>query len=205
MPYIEGETLRDRLVRERQLPIHEAITFVSQVAAALGYAHTQGVVHRDIKPENVLLSPGGAVIADFGIARAVAAAGIEALTETGIAVGTPAYMSPEQASADQVDGRSDLYSLGTVLYEMLGGDPPFTGTTPQAILARKMSDTVPALKPLRDTVSDQLEQVVLRSLSRSPADRYATADLLVEALTAAQHGETSTTSAVHNNASSTKA
>ncbi|MFC1639547.1 protein kinase [Gemmatimonadota bacterium] len=175
MPYIEGESLRDRLLRERQLPIDDALTLTREVASALAYAHEQGVIHRDIKPENIMLSAGGAVVADFGIARALSAAGGEQLTETGMAVGTPAYMSPEQASADKIDARSDIYSLGCVLYEMLGGDPPFLGTTPQAILARKAAEPAPPLRAVRDTVPEGLELVVLKSLARTPADRFSTA------------------------------
>ncbi len=182
MPYVEGETLRDRLLRERQLPIEDALALTREVASALSYAHDQGVIHRDIKPENIMLSPGGAVVADFGIARAVSAAGGEQLTETGMAVGTPAYMSPEQATADTVDARTDIYSLGTVLYEMLGGDPPFLGTTPQAIIARKAAEPAPPLRAVRDTVPEALEQVVLKALARTPADRFTTVADLIAAL-----------------------
>jgi len=140
MPYVEGETLRDRLNREGQLPIDDALQITKEVAAALSDAHSQGLIHRDIKPENVLLSAGEAVVADFGIARAVSAAGGERLTETGLAVGTPAYMSPEQAAGEsEVDARSDLYSLGCVLYEMLAGDAPYTASTPQALIAKKLA------------------------------------------------------------------
>src|SRR5262249_20116489 len=128
MPYVAGESLRERLTREKQLPVDEALRIAREVAEALGYAHARGLVHRDIKPENILLESGHAVVADFGIARAVSAADSEKLTATGIAVGTPTYMSPEQAAGRRdLDGRSDLYSLGCVLYEMLAGQPPFTG------------------------------------------------------------------------------
>src|SRR6266513_2312776 len=137
MPYIEGESLRDRLEREGQLPLEEALRITREVASALSYAHSHDVVHRDIKPENILLSGGEAVVADFGIARAITQAAGTRLTETGIRVGTPAYMSPEQAMAQQhIDGRADIYALGCVLYEMLAGHPPFLGTTAQEILAR---------------------------------------------------------------------
>ncbi len=130
MPLVEGESLRDRLTRERQLPLDEALRLTREVADALGYAHSQGVIHRDIKPENILLERGHAVVADFGIARAVASAGADKLTQTGVAVGTPSYMSPEQSVGEtDLDGRSDLYSLGCVLYEMLAGEPPYTGLT----------------------------------------------------------------------------
>jgi serine/threonine-protein kinase len=175
MPYIEGESLRDRLNRETQLPVEDAVRVASQAAAALEHAHSHNVIHRDIKPENILLSAGEAVVADFGIARAVSAAGGEQLTETGMAVGTPAYMSPEHATAEDVDGRTDIYSLGCVLYEMLGGDPPYTGPTPKVVLARKLTDPVPSLKALRHVVSDELESVVVKALHRDPVDRFASA------------------------------
>ncbi len=130
MPFVEGESLADKLHRERQLSVEESITIAEQVAAALAYAHSHGVVHRDIKPDNIMLSSGEAIVADFGIARAVDAAGGEQLTGTGMALGTPAYMSPEQcAGASEVDGRTDLYALGSVLYELLAGEPPYTGPT----------------------------------------------------------------------------
>jgi eukaryotic-like serine/threonine-protein kinase len=148
MPYVEGQSLRDRLTRERQLPLDDALQIAREVADALSFAHSQGVVHRDIKPENILLESGHAVVADFGIARAISAAGSERLTETGIALGTPAYMSPEQAFGEaHLDGRSDIYALGCVVYEMLGGDPPFTGSSAQAILARKGWIRSPACGP----------------------------------------------------------
>ena len=183
MPYVEGESLRDRLNRERQLPLEDAVRIAREVASALSHAHSQGVIHRDIKPENILLSAGEAVVADFGIARAVSAAGGEQLTETGMAVGTPAYMSPEQATADKVDGRSDIYSLACVLYEMVGGDPPFLGSTPQSILARKLSEAVPSLQVVRTTVPDSLEHAVMKALAQVPADRFMTAEAFSEALT----------------------
>jgi serine/threonine-protein kinase len=182
MPYIEGESLRDRLNRETQLPVEDAVRIASQVAAALEHAHSHNVIHRDIKPENILLSAGEAVVADFGIARAVSAAGGEQLTETGMAVGTPAYMSPEQATAEDVDGRTDIYSLGCVLYEMLGGDPPYTGPTPKVVLARKLTDPVPSLKALRRVVSDELESVVVKALNRDPVDRFPSAAAFADGL-----------------------
>ncbi len=186
MPYVEEETLRDRLTREIQLPVVDALRIGREIADALSYAHSMGVIHRDIKPENVLFEAGHAVIADFGIARAIAEAGEGRLTDIGLAVGTPAYMSPEQAAgAREVDGRSDIYSLGCVLYEMLGGDPPFTGSTPQAILARKTAEAAPSLRVVRDTVPDGLETVVMKTLARAPADRFSTAAQLVEALATA--------------------
>ncbi|MGH7497739.1 MAG: serine/threonine-protein kinase, partial [Gemmatimonadales bacterium] len=173
MPYVEGETLRDRLVRERQLPIGEAVRIVQEVADGLAYAHRLGVVHRDIKPENILFMGGHAVVADFGVATALGVAGGARLTESGLALGTPVYMSPEQAMAQgDVDGRSDTYSLGCVLYEMLTGDPPFGGSSPQAVLARKLSEPAPRLSTVRETVSPTLEEAVRRALARIPADRF---------------------------------
>ncbi len=186
MPYVRGESLRQRLERERQLPLDDALRIARQVLAALGYAHAQGIVHRDIKPENILLhehpshdpsAPDGyqAMVADFGIARASSTAEGEKLTATGLTLGTPAYMSPEQAVGDDhLDGRSDLYSLGCVMYEMLGGEPPFTGRTPQMILAKRLSEPVPHLRTIRD-VPEAIERAVTRALARSAADRFATA------------------------------
>jgi serine/threonine-protein kinase len=164
--------------------VEDAIQIACEVADALGSAHSRGVVHRDIKPENVLLGEGHAVVADFGIARAISAAGVERLTETGIAVGTPAYMSPEQATGEgELDGRSDIYSLGCVLYEMLAGDPPFAASTGQAILARKVTESPPRLSVVRDTVTRAVEQATMRALARVPADRFASAVAFAEALT----------------------
>ena len=183
MPYIEGESLRQRLERERQLPIADALRITREVADALGYAHSLGFVHRDIKPENILLSGEHAVVTDFGIARAISAAGGDKLTETGLTLGTPSYMSPEQAAGDtELDGRSDLYSLGCVLYEMLVGDPPFLGRTAQHILARHVMDPVPPVRTVRVTVSPMVEQALLRALAKTPADRYATMSQFVQAL-----------------------
>jgi eukaryotic-like serine/threonine-protein kinase len=186
MPYVEGESLRQRLIRERQLPLDDALRIASDVASALAYAHDHGVVHRDIKPENILLSGGEAVVADFGIARAITAAGGERLTETGLAVGTVAYMSPEQSAADrEIDGRSDLYSLGCVLYEMLAGQPPFTGPTAQAIVARRLSEPVPALHHVREQVPLPVEQALMKAMAKVPADRFSSASRFAEALAAA--------------------
>jgi len=183
MPYIEGETLRGRIRRERQLGLEDALQITREVADGLSYAHGRGVVHRDIKPENILLASGHAVVADFGIARAITQAGRERLTETGLSVGTPAYMSPEQAMGEQdVDARSDIYSLGCVAYEMLAGDPPFAGTNPQAILARKTLESPPPLRTARDTVPEVVEQAILKALAKVPADRFATAQLFRDAL-----------------------
>ena len=176
MPYVEGESLRDRIAREKQLPLEDALQIAREVADALSYAHSHGVIHRDIKPENILLESGHAVVADFGIARAVSVAGGERLTETGLAVGTPAYMSPEQAAGDSdLDGRSDLYSLGCVLYEMLSGETPYTGPTPQAILAKKLSEPLPRITVVRERVPAGVEAALYRVLARTPADRWPTA------------------------------
>ena len=186
MPYVAGESLRQRLERQTQLSIEEAIEITRQVAAALDYAHRQGVVHRDIKPENILLQEGEAVVADFGIARALRVAGGERLTETGSSLGTPYYMSPEQASGSaELDGRSDIYSLACVLYEMLAGDPPFTGPTAPAIIARQLVDPVPSLTTVRPTVPEELERAIEKALAKVPADRYDTAGAFVEAAGAA--------------------
>ena len=174
MPFIEGETLSQRLAREKQLPIPEALGIMRELTDALAYAHDAGVLHRDIKPGNVLLSGGRALLADFGIARAVDT-GTETLTETGIAVGTVEYMSPEQGVAEGVDQRSDIYALGCVLYEMLGGAPPFTGPTARAVLARHARDEVPSLRTVRPTVTRRLEAVVNTALAKVPADRFPTA------------------------------
>src|SRR5258707_7377303 len=170
MPYVEGESLRDRLAREPQLPVDDALQIAREVAEALAYAHDHDVVHRDIKPGNIMLSGGHAIVADFGIARAVSAAGGDQLTQTGLAIGTPAYMPPEQASGSgQVDRRSDIYSLACVLYEMLAGQPPFTGPTAQAGMARHSLDAVPRLKIVRDAIPDELGVVMERALEKGPA------------------------------------
>ena len=182
MPYVEGESLRDRLRREVQLPVEEAVRLTREVADALDYAHRHGLVHRDVKPENILLGDGHARVADFGVARALDAAGGSQLTEAGMAVGTPAYMCPEQASGGQMDGRSDIYALGCVLYEMLAGEPPFTGPTPQAILAKRVLEPVPHVRTLREGVPEPLEQAISRALARAPADRFATAAEFARAL-----------------------
>ena len=183
MPFIAGESLRDRMSREGQMAVEEAVRLGGEVAQALGYAHAQGIVHRDIKPENILLSGGHAVVADFGLARAVTAAGDERLTETGLSLGTPGYMSPEQAAAEpNLDGRSDLYALGCVMYEMLAGQPPFTGSTVQAILARHAIDPVPRLRTVRATVPLGVEEAISRVLNKVPADRFANAAAFGKAL-----------------------
>src|SRR5436309_4812428 len=181
-PYVEGESLRNRLDRERQLPIAEAVHLAAAVAGALDYAHRHHIVHRDIKPENILLEEGQAVVADFGIARALHAAEGGNLTETGVTLGTATYMSPEQATADQLDGRSDIYSLGCVLYEMLAGEPPYTGPTAQAIIAKRFSEPIPHVRTLRETVSEPLAQALQKALAKAPVDRFATAAEMASAL-----------------------
>jgi TolB-like protein/tRNA A-37 threonylcarbamoyl transferase component Bud32 len=183
MPYLSGESLRDRMDRERQLGVDEAVRLACEVASALGFAHARGVVHRDIKPENVLLDDGHAVVADFGIAHAVSASGEQKLTQTGVTLGTPTYMSPEQAFAEKtIDGRSDIYSLACVLYEMLVGQPPFTGPNAQAIMARHSMEQVPSLTIVRESVPEHVEEAVFRALAKTPADRFATAEEFIEAL-----------------------
>ena len=183
MPFVEGETLRSRLTREHQLPIAEAVRIASDVAGALEYAHKRGVVHRDIKPENILLHEGRPQVADFGIALAVQHAGGSRMTQTGMSLGTPQYMAPEQAMGDRgVDARADLYALGAVTYEMLTGEPPFTGPTAQAIVAKVMTETPRPLLPQRHTIPGHVEDAVLRALEKLPADRFATASDFIAAL-----------------------
>ena len=174
MPLVEGESLRDRLKRDHQLPIEDALRFAREVSDALSYAHARGVVHRDIKPENILLESGHAVVADFGIARAVRAAGSESLTGAGMSVGTPAYMSPEQAAGEvDIDGRSDLYALGCVLYEMLAGQPPFTGPTGASLIRQHMVAEPPPISNLRPAVPAPVIAALERALAKAPADRFA--------------------------------
>jgi Tol biopolymer transport system component/tRNA A-37 threonylcarbamoyl transferase component Bud32 len=186
MPYIEGESLRDRLSREKQLPINDAVRIASEVASALDYAHRHGVIHRDIKPENILLHDGSALVADFGIALAASKAGTR-MTETGMSLGTPQYMSPEQAMGDrEITGRSDVYALGCVTYEMLSGEPPFSGPTAQAIVAKIMTAEPVDLLTLRKTIPPHVADAVQTSLQKLPADRFATAAEFASAL----HGQT---------------
>ena len=177
MPFVEGESLRAKLDRERQLGVHEALRIAADVASALDLAHKKGIVHRDVKPENILLDESGTVmVADFGIARAINTAGDERLTKTGLTLGTPTYMSPEQATAErEIDGRSDIYALGCVLYEMLAGTPPFTGPNAQAITARHLIDDVPSIVTVRRTVPLHVEQTIQVAMAKAPADRFATA------------------------------
>jgi len=185
LPYVEGESLRDKLARERQLSIEDALRITRQVAAALGYAHARNVIHRDIKPENILLHEGEAMVTDFGIALAVSAAADDRLTLTGLAVGTPVYMSPEQAAGERaLDARSDVYSLGCVLYEMLAGEPPYTGPTAQAVITKRLVDPVPLVRRLRAAVPLGVEQALTKALAKVPADRWASPIAFAEALTA---------------------
>ncbi|HTG50803.1 MAG TPA: protein kinase [Gemmatimonadales bacterium] len=183
MPYVEGESLRDRLRREKQLPVDEAVRITREAAQALDYAHRHGVIHRDVKPENLLLTEdGNTLVADFGVARALAG-GEETLTQTGLAVGTPAYMSPEQASgARDLDARTDVYALATVLYEMLAGEPPFAGPTPQAAVARRFTEAPRPLRQVRETVPEAVEHAVLKALAKAPADRFPSAAEFARAL-----------------------
>jgi len=175
-PCVEGENLRDRLKRERYLSIEEAVRITAEVADALDFAHAHDVLHRDIKPENILLTRRHALITDFGIARAITLGGGERLTETGMAVGTPAYMSPEQARGEAVlDGRSDIYSLACLTYEMLAGEAPLAGRSPQITMARRQSESPTSLTLLRETVPEPLNAAVLKALARLPADRFSTA------------------------------
>jgi eukaryotic-like serine/threonine-protein kinase len=183
MPFVEGETLRSRLTREHQLPIAESVRIAIDVAGALEYAHKRGVVHRDIKPENILLHEGRPQVADFGIALAVQQAGGSRMTQTGMSLGTPQYMAPEQAMGDKgVDARADVYALGAVTYEMLTGEPPFTGPTAQAIVAKVMTETPRPLSSQRPTVPAEVEAAVLTALQKLPADRFASAAEFASAL-----------------------
>ena len=196
MPYVEGDTLRDRLRRERHLSIEDALCIACSVAETLDYAHRIGLVHRDIKPANILLGPKSVVVADFGIARAIAEsavlgpAAITVGTPSGVAIGTPEYMSPEQATADSsVDGRADIYSLGCVLYEMLAGEPPFSGSSPQAIVAKHLHQPPPALRVVRPTISLAVQRIIEKALAKVPVDRFSTADEFATALASAPHDE----------------
>jgi serine/threonine-protein kinase len=189
MPFVEGESLADLVERERQLSIDEAIRITREVAGALGHAHAYGLIHRDIKPENVMMSGGHAIVADFGIAKAVSAAGGMEVTQTGTAIGTPAYMSPEQAAGDpNLDGRADIYALGCMLYEMLVGQVPFTGPNAQAIMARHTMDQVPPPSIMRQSIMPELEDVVFCAMAKTPADRFRTAQEMVDALNAVESG-----------------
>ena len=186
MAYIAGESLRQRLERERHLPIEQALRITEQAAAALDAAHIQGIVHRDIKPENLLLVDGHTYVADFGIAKAIIETGGERLTSSGIAIGTPPYMSPEQATAEAVDARTDQYSLACVLYEMLAGEPPFTGPTAQAIMARRLTESARPVRPVRPAVPIAVEGALLQALERIPADRFPDVKAFAAALRTAK-------------------
>ena len=191
MPLVTGETLRARLERERQLSIADAVRIAREVASALDYAHRQNVIHRDIKPENILLHDGSALVADFGIALAVQSAGGQRMTQTGLSLGTPQYMSPEQAMGERtIDARSDIYALGAVMYEMLAGDAPFIGSSVQAIVAKVLSEKPTPIHTLRDTVPEHVERAVLTALAKLPADRFANAAEFASALGAAQQSTT---------------
>jgi serine/threonine-protein kinase len=184
MPYVEGESLRDRLNRERQLPIEDTIELTKTLAAALDYAHKRGVIHRDIKPENILLQEGVVLMADFGIALAVKAAGGERLTETGLSLGTPSYMSPEQVAGQRgLDARSDVYSLACVTYEMLAGDPPFVASSAQAVMAKHVTDPAPPITTTRPSVSPAIAHALTKALHKTAADRYESAGKFATALT----------------------
>jgi len=201
MPFVEGRSLRDRLAREQQLPLDDALRIAHEAARALDYAHRHGVIHRDIKPENILLTEDGdTLVADFGIGRALGTAGGDArLTETGIVMGTPAYMSPEQSAGErELDGRTDTYSLGCVLYEMIAGEPPFTGPTAQAVIARRLTESPRPLTIARQSVPPSVEATVARARARAPADRFQTAGALADALDHSRHAleRTGTTAAV---------
>jgi tetratricopeptide (TPR) repeat protein/tRNA A-37 threonylcarbamoyl transferase component Bud32 len=199
MPFVEGESLRQRLKSESQLPIDDAVQITREVADALSYAHGLDIVHRDIKPENIMILAGHAVVTDFGIARAVTEAGGDALTQTGLSVGTPFYMSPEQGTgSENIDARSDLYSLGCVLYEMIGGEPPYTGPNPQAILSRHSQAEIPSVSIIRAQTPPHVEGVIEKALAKSPADRFRTADDMRKALS----GEVATSSVKRRSASS---
>ncbi|HYN82169.1 MAG TPA: serine/threonine-protein kinase, partial [Gemmatimonadaceae bacterium] len=176
MTYIEGESLRARLNREKQLSIRAAIQITCDIISPTAYAHERGIIHRDIKPENIILATDGVYVLDFGIARAIVESGMDRLTSTGIGVGTPAYMSPEQALGDRnLDARSDIYSLGCVVYEMIAGIPPFVGPTAQVIISRRFAAAPPPLSEVRDGVPESVEHAVTRALARAPADRWPTA------------------------------
>ncbi|MEO5904631.1 MAG: protein kinase, partial [Gemmatimonadaceae bacterium] len=183
MPYVEGESLRERLDRDQQLPIEEAVHHGRAIASALDYAHRQGIVHRDIKPENVMLYENEAMVMDFGIAKAVSAAGTETLTQTGMMIGTPAYVSPEQAAGEMnLDGRSDQYSLAVMVYEMITGERPFSGATPQAIMAKRFTETPKPLRTIRHDTPENVEKAVMRAMATESTGRYTTSAQFAQAL-----------------------
>src|SRR6185295_6328426 len=200
MPFVEGESLRHRLDREKQLPVDEAVRIAVAVANALDYAHQRGVIHRDLKPENILLQHGQPVVADFGIALAVSNAGGARVTQTGLSLGTPQYMSPEQATGDRaIDGRTDIYSLAAVLYEMLAGEPPHSGTSAQAIIAKLMTSEPQPVRTLRPSVPPNVAMAVEQALSKLPADRFGSAKAFADALSDVRF-----TTTVHSVSAATK-
>ena len=182
MPFVEGESLRDLMTRQAELPLEQAVQIAKEVAGALDCAHAQGIIHRDIKPENILLSGGHALVADFGIARALSEESGR-LTATGLAIGTPAYMSPEQGDGDrQIEARSDVYSLASVTYEMLTGEPPYAGATARAVMTKRLTDPIPSARRLRRSIPEFLDRAVMRGLAPAPADRFPTAGAFAQAL-----------------------
>jgi eukaryotic-like serine/threonine-protein kinase len=188
MPFVRGESLRDKIDREGQLGIGDAVRIIREVASALGHAHTQHVVHRDVKPENILLLENGhALVADFGIARAATEGDAQKLTQTGMAIGTPVYMSPEQSTGEKVGPAADIYSLGCVLYEMLSGEPPFTGKNAMAIMARHAMETVPAIRIVRSSVPEEVEEAIFAAMEKSPVDRPKTCDEFLEIVGTPMH------------------
>jgi serine/threonine-protein kinase len=187
MTFIEGESLRTRLQRVRRFSVEEAVRITQEVAKPMAYAHSRGIIHRDIKPANVLLSPYGVFVLDFGVARAILASTAESLTPTGVAVGTPAYMSPEQAIADNtIDERSDIYSLACVTYEMIAGGPPFIGASPRSVMAKKFMTPPAPLSTVRGPVSQGVQQAIMKAMRTKPADRWKTVEEFAEALGAGE-------------------
>jgi serine/threonine-protein kinase len=175
MPYVKGEALRTRLTKEKQLPVEDAVQIIREIADALAYAHREGVIHRDVKPANIMLDEGHAVLADFGVAHAVVEAKDERITRTGTSLGTPAYMSPEQAMGElDLDGRSDQYALGCVLFEMLAGHPPFTGAQVETVVRQHLVEEPPSVTQARPSVEEEVARVINRTLAKSPADRFKT-------------------------------
>jgi serine/threonine protein kinase/Tfp pilus assembly protein PilF len=204
MPYVEGESLRERLDRQKQLPVDEAVHHTNSIASALDYAHRQGIVHRDIKPENVMLYEVEEMEMDFGIAKALSAAGSETLTQTGMMIGTPAYVSPEQAAGDvDLDGRSDQYSLACMLYEMLSGERPFTGATPQAVMSKRFTEPPKSVRTIRPNIPENLERALTKAMSMDTAARYKSAAMFGQALVSGNVATPTDTATVPNQAVST--